>query len=232
MSIADKLVTVYENQQKVFDAGKEAKRQAFWSALQNKGKRTDYSYAFYKDTWLATFQECPPVYDIKPKTSSNMFNGWNTTSKTLDLVEFLEECGVTLDFSDCTSFNRTFESNTSIGHVGVMDIRKGTNFTNTFAYAGIDTIDKMIVDENLDFSAIFTYYSTLKNITFEGNIGKALNMSACKNLTNASAESVIYHLKDLTGATSLTIKFHADVTSALTAEQKAEITRRNWTLAT
>ena len=235
MSIADKLTTVYENQQKVFDAGKEAGKEAewksFWGDLLINGTRTNYNYAFYLPHWVGVLRNHPPAYDMKPTSASYMFNGWNSSSKTFDLVAVLKESGVTLDFSNCTNFARIFESNTTNSHVGVMDIRKGTNFTSAFAWAGIETIDKVIVDENVNFSAMFASYSALNNIVFEGVIGKALDMSACKNLTNASAQSVIEHLKDLTGATSLTIKFHANVTSALTAEQRAEITSRNWTLA-
>ena len=235
MSIAEKLTTVAENQQKVFDAGKEAGKEAewkaFWGDLLINGTRTNYNYAFYLPHWVGVLRNHPPAYDMKPTTATYMFQGWNTSSKTFDLVALLEEWGITLDFSNCTNFNRIFESNTTNSHVGVMDIRKGTNFTSAFAYSKIETIDKVIVDENLNFSAIFTSYSALKNITFEGNIGKALNMSACKVLTSASVQSVIDHLKDLTGATTQTLTLHATVGAALTDVQKAAISAKNWTLA-
>jgi hypothetical protein len=234
MSIAEKLDTVGKNQQKVYDAGKKAQRQAFWDALQDNGNRTDYSYAFYMSTWASAFKDCPPVHDMKPTTATYMFDRWNDSAytKTIDLVELLESCGVTLDFSNCTSFNRTFESNVAIHHIGVMDIRKGTNFTSTFSYSKIDTIDKLIVDETLSISPMFTYYSELQNIEIEGVIGKSLSLATCSKLTHDSLQSIIIHLKDLTDLTTQTLTLHATVfNNVLTEEQKAEISRRKWTLA-
>ena len=46
MSIADKLTTIAENEQKVFDAGKQAEYDEFWDSFQSKGTRKDCQYLF------------------------------------------------------------------------------------------------------------------------------------------------------------------------------------------
>lgn len=47
MNIADKLVTIAENEQKVYDAGKKAQYDLFWDTIQNKGGIRDHTYLFY-----------------------------------------------------------------------------------------------------------------------------------------------------------------------------------------
>lgn len=61
--IADKSVTIAENEQKVFESGKKAERKHYWSVLQNNGEGANYRYAFcysrYDDT---TYN---PQFDIR-----------------------------------------------------------------------------------------------------------------------------------------------------------------------
>lgn len=54
---------------------------------------------------------------------------------------------------------------------------------------------------------------------------------SCPKLSNASIQSFVDGLKDRTGETTFTIKFHADVKSKLTETQIATITGKNWTIA-
>jgi hypothetical protein len=102
----------------------------------------------------------------------------------------------------------------------------------TFAHSRVETIDKLIVrdDGTTKFSNTFTLCTFLKNITFEGVIGNSVSFSDSDKLTNASVDSIIDHLKDLTGATEQTLTFHKDVGANMTEEQKAAITAKNWTL--
>ena len=46
MSIAEKLATVAEKMQKVFDAGKAAEQSDFWDVFQDYGNMQNYRYAF------------------------------------------------------------------------------------------------------------------------------------------------------------------------------------------
>lgn len=60
MSIAEKLTTVAENQQRVYDAGKQAEYDRFWDAYQQNGTRGSYSYAFGGVAW--TDETLKPKY--------------------------------------------------------------------------------------------------------------------------------------------------------------------------
>ena len=94
----------------------------------------------------------------------------------------------------------------------------------------VETIDKLIVSENTHFSnTTFDNASYLKNITFEGEIGMSINFK-WSPLTTESVQSIIDHLKDLTGLTAQTLTLKAIVGANLTDEQKATITAKNWTL--
>ena len=45
-TIADKLLTIAENDKKLYDGGKKAERDAFWDIFQNKGVPKQYNNAF------------------------------------------------------------------------------------------------------------------------------------------------------------------------------------------
>lgn len=71
----------------------------------------------------------------------------------------------------------------------------------------------------------------LEEIRFEGTIESSLSFAHSSNLSTESVQSIIDHLKDLTGATAQTLTFHNDVGNKLTQAQKDAATAKNWTLA-
>lgn len=245
MSIADKLTTITENQQRVYDAGftagqesgggggsydqgyadgKQAEYDRFWDACQENGNRTKYSYAFAHGSWKdETFK---PKYDIRPVgDASYMFNKCQIT----DLKGILERQGVVLDLSGVTWSVNTFHEMRENTRVPELDIRNTPDFT--FSYnTSLVSIDKLILNEDGTNALSFSYCQSLEYIRFDGVIGKDLNMQHCKNLTNDSVQSIIDHLKDLTGETAKTVRFHATVGANITDAQKAQITAKNWTL--
>lgn len=60
-TIAEKLTTIADNQQKVYDAGKEAEYNEFWDNFQLNGVRRGYAYAFYS-SWNDSYYN--PKYPI------------------------------------------------------------------------------------------------------------------------------------------------------------------------
>ena len=77
--------------------------------------------------------------------------------------------------------------------------------------------------------AFLNCYS-LKEIRIAGEIAVSLSFSESGLLSDASVQSIIDHLKDLTGSATQTLTFHAEVGAKLTEEQKAAMTAKNWTL--
>ena len=70
MTTAEKLTTIAENQQKVYDAGyadgveagAKSEYDRFWDEFQNKGGKASYYWAFYGDRF--TDETYNPKYDI------------------------------------------------------------------------------------------------------------------------------------------------------------------------
>ena len=78
---------------------------------------------------------------------------------------------------------------------------------------------------------IFNYCNALKEVRFvENTISVAMNLNSCGNLSNDTINSIIDGLVDLTGTTAQTLKFNTAVRDALTDEQIARVTSKNWSL--
>lgn len=234
MSIADKLVTIAENQQKVYEAGKKTEWDNFWDVFQktNSGNdRTDYSYAFYGGVgcgWNAT--NFKPKYDLRPTVANYMFHQFS--SGYIDsLTDMLEQAGVVLDTSQCTSHDRMF-ANSPILDAPHIDLTKSTAVGYLFysclylKKAEITLPEKTVSN----YSGMFTHCQSLEDLTINGTADKSLSLAQSPKLTTTSLQSVIGSLKDLTGATSQTLTLHADAAAKLTDEQKAIISAKNWNL--
>jgi hypothetical protein len=113
-----------------------------------------------------------------------------------------------------------------------VDINIGTTTGCLFENATkLVTIRKLILaNGSPNGNSWFSYCYALKNITFEGTIGASISFKECSKLTNESIQSIIEHLKDLTGLTTQNLILHATVGAKLTDAQKATITAKNWTL--
>ena len=118
---------------------------------------------------------------------------------------------VDLDFSEATSFSYAFANSTYLKRI------KSVKFNNNIASAN-------------NRASMFTGTKLLEDITINGTINFSISFSECSNLTNASVQSIIDSLVDLTGQTAQTLTFHATVGAKLTDAQKATITAKNWTL--
>jgi hypothetical protein len=227
MSLADKLTTVAENMPKVYQAGYDS----FWDSYQLKGKRTDYNHGFRGMGWWNSFK---PKYDLQPLKTTDMFAGWGYVGNgvTVDLVDLLEEAGITLDFSKATTLSEVFNSSTIITHIGVIDASSATTCGYIFNCASaLKTVDKFIVTDKItSFAGAFDYCPALENIVFEGTIAANMNVSACTKLTRESLLSIIAALKKFTSGThTLTI---GDTNKAkLTADEIKVGTDKGWTIA-
>ena len=220
---------------RVYAKGKADELDAFWDAWQDGGNRTDYDHGFAG--WTANMAAfLKPKYDIHPTYAYMMFG---KNKAITDLVEWCEDCGITLDFSNCTSLSYLLLSST-ISRVGVIDAKKvyglgsflsGNNY--------LTTVDKVIMSSdglqkfNTDsFSAL-----NLENITFDGVIGNNIWFHRCTKLTTASLLSILTALtkdsakasgKTITLATAHKAKIEAD--TACTAQLNAAIAA-GWTVA-
>lgn len=93
-------------------------------------------------------------------------------------------------------------------------------------------IRKLTVYESTTFTNTFTSCYALVEIRFGGTIGQSINFKSSPRLSDESIDSIIEHLKDLTGATAKTLTVHTTVYDKIVSSGKdALITAKNWSLA-
>lgn len=245
MSIADKLVTIAENETKVYEAGKKAEYDRFWDAFQDNGARTRYENAFYAVTRVAELFY--PKYDIRPIYCSQMFRGTNGAAYglpkyPLDFSQRLKDCGVVFDTSQAKDLNWLFgyacvTSLPIISFEGLSDEFDVTYVTHgTFGYCwDLKTIEKVIPSATIDFqSNTFIECWALENITFDSIGVNGLNLSWSTKITHDSLMSIINALKDYstdTSGTTWAVTLGETNLAKLTDTEKAIATQKGWTLA-
>lgn len=171
MTMAEKLTAIAENEQRVFNAGKQAEYNRFWDAYQENGTRTGYSNAFYnwrKDAFN-------PKYPIRCTNS----NSANSTFASFYGKEILVDVEITNAYP------------------GVWTNNANMTFYNA---DGLVTITKLILDESVSFPNTFYNCKALQNITIEGVIGNNLDIH-WSPLTHDSLMSVINHLQTKSSGT-------------------------------
>lgn len=191
MSIAEKLTSIAENEQKVFDAGKTKEWSDFWDVYQDYGKRGDFYVAFYGSTWNNTTFK--PKYPLKPTSLNNTFSNATISG---DMTEICE-----IDTSKCHTIANAFSYMRNITRLGVIDMRKvttGTAFSTNDTR--LETIDKIIFENDGRWRvSSFDKCSALVNVTFVGKMGGGDINYAQSPLSVASCKSVINALYDYTG---------------------------------
>ena len=214
MSIGEKLTAIAENEQKVYEAGKQAENKAFWDVITDNGKRTIYSYAFAR--WVTEYVR-PPIKIVPTGEVNHMFRAcgslkaiekqyFDLSKMTGDLAAFCNTCS-NLEIIEDINFRG----------------EKGNNYYQSFSYCSkLHTIERLPFEETITTDSAFARCEKLQNITIDGVIGRNISFSYCP-LTVESMLSVITHLKDYSETTNagkytLTLK---DTCKTLMAEQGA-----------
>lgn len=202
------------------EQGIQAEYDRFWDAYQQNGERTNYSHGFTGSGW--TDETFKPKYPLRIVGSA----------ESMCVNSAFTEIPVAVDFSQCDNIYYAFTFNSNLVRLPRMDISKVRSSTYAFRQcSSLEEIECLVFSENTVLqSNTFYYTSNLKHLTAEGTVNTELNFAQSSMLTNESVQSILDHLKDLTGATARTLTFHAIVGAALTDAQKAAITAKNWTL--
>lgn len=215
------------------DTGGKSFYDEFWDDYQGNGSRVDYDLAFGGKGW--TIDTFKPKYDIIPSTAYMLFR---KSEIAVDIVEYLNELGVKLDFSNCTGLLYAF-SLCPVTRVGEIDGRASgasITFDSVFYYADkLHTIDKLYLSETKpNFNNItFGYCTRLVNLTLEGTIrNNGLNLQWSKNLSKASIENIIGCLSSSTSGLTITLSKTA-VNNAFTTDEWNTLiaTKKNWTIS-
>lgn len=205
MSIAEKLQTIAENEQKVYEAGKKSEYDEFWDEFQQNGNRVVYNSAFGSCWNNKNFK---PKYSIKPNNAYMMF--FNNMGAFIKLGECAEDyfrnLGIELDFSNAT--NVTYALSTlHAKKFKKLDFSNATSMANLF-YShnvpnsdAVEEIDEFVSSEKTTYNdTTFSGATQLKKIIFSADsvIATSINFSASP-LSVESMKSIIGALKNYKG---------------------------------
>lgn len=115
-----------------------------------------------------------------------------------------------------------------------IDVSTSTsNRTAIFGEAkALETIRKIVVVEGNAYSNWFTGCTKLKNITFEGVIGKSIDLKQSTNLTKESIENIVGCLSTTSSGQTLTLSQTAVDNAFTTDEWNTLIANKtNWTIS-
>lgn len=232
-SIQEKLTTIAENEQRVYDAGHtegvKSEYDRFWDAYQNNGKGMLWgTQAFACTFW--NDDNFYPKYDIVPYQSST---DYFYTNGVTNLRERIDGRGLKLDLSKTTSVQQFFrESKTS--EVPDMDTSHCKSFIRAFYNTKkLHTIPRLNMTSATSVVDAFYQATALQNITFEGTIPVSVSFAQSSLLTIESLRSIISALYDFVGngeTTTRTLTLHADAKAKLTEDDVKAITDKGWTL--
>lgn len=224
MSIAEKLTTIAENEQRVFEAGKTAEYDRFWNGYQgNNGTRRNYANAFRGWGW--TDETYKPKYKV-------IATGSLETAYRESRITKLEN----IDTSGATNFNTAFYNMPNLLTIDKVDFSSATNTTNTFAHSKkLHTIGELVSSETTVWhTGVFQNCTAIKNLNITGTIaGTSVNFWL-PTLTHDSLMSIINALKDYV-AIGDTAKHTCSISptnlNKLTDAEKAIATQKGWTLS-
>lgn len=230
MTVGEKLVTIAENQQKIFDLGKQDEYDAFWDAYQ---KAEDGSYRQINFTGAGwndvTFK---PKYNIYcTGNCSSMFQRCAVTN----LTKALFDQNVALYTSGATSLTYAFAQMETV-ELPTIDISqlKGTNAKNLFyGSKKLRYIDQVTFPwHELDTTGMFQQCEELEELRIGGKILSDISFQWSPKLTHDSLMSIISALYNhANGYDTATLTLGSANLAKLTDAEKRTVTQKGWDLA-
>lgn len=208
----------------------------FWDNLQENGNRVNYHYAFYRPWWNDSIFK--PKYDMQPTNATNMFY----ISSITDLKAICKKQGITIDFSRATAADTLFYTS-KVTNIGVVDLSNVTTANQVFYQcSNLENVDLVISNAKINWQNGFLNCSKLKNVVFEGIIGKTITIQHAVSLNKDSITSIINCLSDTTSSIAATFSKAAVNKAFETAENLADgtaseewlnliSTKPNWTIS-
>lgn len=222
MSIAEKLTTIAENEQRVYDSGVAWFEDKLLHSRENFGTTSGIfakiSLSGY--TFKKTFR---PVGNI-----ARMFYDY----KGSYLPNNMDFSGITSIWDNGTNKGQCFMWSTSLKEIPDYGL-KAMALGNSFDYCrGLVTIEKIRITKTIT-PPTFKEVISLVNIRFEGEIGQSISFSSSSKLSIESLRNIISCLYDFVGngeTTTRTLTLHTDAKARLTADDIKTITDKGWTL--
>lgn len=216
MTIAEKLTAVAENQQKVYDAG--------YAAGQSDSSADNIQYASSIRFIGTAFPEGYEMTLYAPLLTElpQLRNATGIRKITLDVPTDRTYSATNLCYP-CESVEEL------VLPAGIQITAANYMCTNAYSLRSVQGAMDMTGNTS---NNMWTGCRNLEEISFVPNtIGAKIDFAKSDKLSDASIQSIIDGLADLTGQETQTLTFHATVGVKLTDEQKTAISAKNWTLA-
>ena len=219
MSIAEKLTAIAENVQRVYDAGKAAgggSAVADDSLYYATSLSSVYKQALFPDNRSLVIRVKKP-----PAECYQAF--YQATG--LKSVKLVSE-----DTNAIFALNQAFRECASLEEVDLTECsRRVSRLDYTFYISGVKRI-KGALDLTECTNGNYGFFAhNLEEVEFVPNTISVDIRFTSSSLTDASVQSIIEGLADLTGVEAKTLTLNG-VGASLTDEQKAAISAKNWTL--
>ena len=210
--------------EEAFAEGKQSEYDRFWDMYLQNGTRKNYTAAFAGEGW--TDETFNPKYT--PMVAGDGYQSVELMFAYSKITELKE--GI-VDFSKVIDAYQIFRSCRELLRLPRIDL-SSANSSSFFCGLcdKLEEIECIVVSDKLTYSNFFHSGENLREVRFEGVIGNDMSLAWSPLLSEASVQSIIDHLKDLTGVTAKSLTFQANVGAKLTEEQKTAITAKNWTL--
>ena len=235
--IAEKLTTIAENEQKIYDKGVSDEVENVTNRIINAdGDRNSWTYAFAFANWSG-YKFSQPI--VPKRAFQNMF--YNCIGMT--------ELPTPIDFSElCTEFNWNGASYDAYAYrrsvfaycPNLKEIDLSPTGLNMRAIGGIEewflegsaleTIQGLNVHKDTIYNvSTFAKCNALMNLTFadEAVIGLDINFKDCSKLSAKSLDNIVSHLYDYSteAPNTHTLTLHAN---CWTDELRARVTALGW----
>jgi hypothetical protein len=227
MSIAEKLQTIAENEQRVYDAGKQAEHKAFWDGYLDNGNLRYCVYLFSGRGWNDnTFR---PNHDIIAWGDvSSMFNNCGT----LDLKQRLIDCGKKLNVGSASTNSLAF-AYSGLTSVPRCNWASASVLDRTYRDSTKLVEIELVVHENLKYTNTFNGCTALVTLIVSGTLGQnGFDVHWSTKLSKESQTNIINVLSSTTSGLTVTMSQEAKE-AAFTADEWATLiaTKPNWTIA-
>lgn len=168
----DLMNTVEINNQRIFDAGKQTERNAFWEEYYTTNS---WTYAFYGLMW--SDKNYNPPETIKPASGTNAASMYQTCTIT--------DTKVPLDLSGVSSINYIFYNAKYLKTI--QDITFPTNGTTSNAFAGCSALENITVSGSTQISLAFNSCTKLNKASIESIINALSDTTSGLTVTFSKA---------------------------------------------
>lgn len=187
-------------------------------------KITDMTYAF---------TQMPVITDIKLPNIiyNNIINGlYETFSNNPNLINIGKKNYITFYCPNLTSSYATFSGCTSLKNITLFFIGCTNMASLTELFSGCNSLAEVTIFTNSTITSWNNAFAGCTSLT-SVSINSIRSNISFEDSPSLIVNSIIRVLDDRVDQTSLTLKLHPTVKAALTAQQIAEITGLNWTIA-